>query len=323
VLAAPQQWLRSSAAAWAERRQGLDTLSATLDKRRVYILPSRFGLAFGLTIFAMLLGALNYGSSLGFALTFLLAGLGIVMMRHCHYNLRGARVRFLAAPAVFAGEPAEFRFSLSNDAASLRYEIVLSHDGTESKPQDIPASQSRLFTLAVPARERGRLKLGRYQITTRFPGNLFRAWSWVHMDANCIVYPHPAPRGRPLPNEAGDEGLHGGLDRGDADFIGLATAAPGESPRRIAWKAFARSDELMVKQFAAGEQQARILTWDSLADLDTEQRLSQLTRWCLEAGERDMAIGLQLPNKAVPVGRGQKHLNECLRTLALYEAPAQ
>jgi uncharacterized protein (DUF58 family) len=158
---------------------------------------------------------------------------------------------------------------------------------------------------------------------TRFPGSLFRAWSWLHMDASCIVYPHPAPRGRPLPNEAGGEGLHGGLDRGDADFIGLATAAPGEPPRRIAWKAFARSDELMVKQFAAGEQQARILTWDSLPGRDTEQRLSQLTRWCLEAGERDMAIGLQLPNRAVPVGRGQKHLNECLRALAIYEEPAQ
>ena len=323
MLAAPQQWLRSNAAAWAEKRQGPDTLSATLDKRRIYILPSRFGFAFGLTIFAMLLGALNYGSSLGFALTFLLVGLGIVIMRHCHYNLRGARVRFLAAPPVFAGEPAEFRFALNNDATSSRYEIVLSHDGTESRPQDIPASQSRVFALAVPARERGLLKLGRYQVTTRFPGNLFRAWSWLHMDASCIVYPHPAPRGTPLPNEGGGEGLHGGLETGDADFIGLATASPGDPPRRIAWKAFARSDELMIKQFAAGEQQARMLTWDSLPGLDTELRLSQLTRWCLEAGERDMTIGLQLPNKAVPVGRGQTHLNECLRALALYEEPAQ
>ncbi|MDH3507376.1 MAG: DUF58 domain-containing protein [Gammaproteobacteria bacterium] len=321
VLAVPRQWLRSSAAAWAQKRQGPDALSVTLDKRRIYILPSRFGLAFGFTVFAMLLGALNYGSSLGFALTFLLSGLGIVIMRHCHYNLRGVRIRFLAAQPVFASEPAEFRFALSNDASAPRYEILLTHNGKESKPEDIPAGQTRVFTFAVPTRERGLLKLGRYQVTTRFPGNLFRAWSWLHMDASCVVYPHPAPRGRPLPNEAGGEGLHGGLERGDADFIGLATAAPGEPPRRIAWKAFARSDELMVKQFAAGEQQARILTWDSLPGLDTEQRLSQLTRWCLEAGERDMAIGLQLPNRAVPVGRGQKHLNECLRALALYEEP--
>ena len=323
VLAAPQQWVRSSAATWAEKRQGPDPLSVTLEKRRIYILPTRFGLAFGTTIFAMLLGALNYGSSLGFALTFLLAGLGIVLMRHCHYNLRGTRVRFIAAPPVFAGEPAEYRFALSNDAPSPRYEVVLSLDGRETKSEDIPPGQTRVFALSVPTRGRGLQRLGRYQVTTRFPGNLFRAWSWLHMDATCIVYPHPAPRGRPLPNEAGGEGLHGGLERGDADFIGLATAAPGEPPRRIAWKAFARSDELMVKQFAAGEQQARILSWDSLPGLDTEQRLAQLTRWCLDAGERDMAIGLRLPARTVPVGRGQKHLNECLRALALHEEPTQ
>ena len=108
-----------------------------------------------------------------------------------------------------------------------------------------------------------------------------------------------------------------------ATLFGLATAAPGEPPRRIAWKAFARNDKLMVKQFSAGEQQARVLSWDSLPKLDSEQRLSQLTRWCLEASERDLAIGLELPNLIVPVGRGQKHLNDCLRALALFNEGAR
>ena len=57
MLAVPGDWLRSSAASWAERRQGPDALSVTLEKRRIYILPSRFGLAYGATVFAMLLGA--------------------------------------------------------------------------------------------------------------------------------------------------------------------------------------------------------------------------------------------------------------------------
>ncbi len=323
MLAAPGNWLRSSAASWAERRQGRDALSVTLERRRVYILPSRFGLAYGVTIFAMLLGALNYGSSLGFALTFLLAGLGIVIMRHCHNNLRGTRVRFLAAPPVFAGDPAKFRFALSNDAPAPRYEIVLRHNDTETISQDLPPRQTKTFALVVSTSERGRLPLGRYMITTRFPGNLCRAWSWLHMDASCIVYPRPAPRGRPLPSDIGGEGMHGGHERGDADFIGLATATPGDPPRRIAWKAFARNDKLMVKQFSAGEQQARVLAWDSLPGMDTEQRLSQLSRWCLEAAEQDLAIGLSLPNKLVPVGRGQKHLNECLQALALFEETAR
>lgn len=321
MLATPRNWLQASAAAWAERRQGRDALSVVLDKRRIYILPSRFGMAFAFTIFAMLLGSLNYSSSLGFALTFLLSGLGVVIMRHCHNNLRGMRVRFLTAHSVFAGEVTEFRFALSNDASATRAEIVMSHGGRESAIQDIPPRQSRVFSVAVPTQTRGHLPLGRVQISTRFPGNLFKAWSWLHMDATCIVYPRLAPRGLPIPNDAGGDGPDVGLEQGDADFIGLAAAAPGEPPRRIAWKAFARSDELMIKQFAAGDQHARVLTWDTLTELDVEQRISQLARWCLDAAERDLAIGLALPTGIVPVGRGQRHIDECLRALALYEEP--
>ena len=48
-------------------------------------------------VFAMLLGSLNYGASLAFALTFLLAGLALVVMHHCHNNLLGTQLRFLGA----------------------------------------------------------------------------------------------------------------------------------------------------------------------------------------------------------------------------------
>jgi uncharacterized protein (DUF58 family) len=273
-------------------------------------------------VFAMLLASLNYASSLGFALTFLLTSLGIVIMRHCHNNLRGARIRYLGAKPVFAGEFAEFRFAAGNDAASPRFEIMLGDNRQVTATQDIGPGQSARFSLRAQAARRGSLPLERFHVTTRYPGNLFRAWSWIHMDARCIVYPRPSPRGRPFPNDTGGEGVRRGIDPGDADFAGLATATPSDPPRRIAWKAFARNDELMVKQFAAGDEEARMLSWDSLAEIEPEERLSQLTRWCLDAAERDVAVGLSLPNRTVAPGRGPRHLAECLRTLALFEAPA-
>src|SRR5690606_19825545 len=109
--------------AWVRKRQGDDTANVTLGRRRIYILPTRFGLVFGLMAFAMLLGSLNYAASLGFTLTFLLAGLGLVVMHHCHNNLLGMRVRFLGAAPVFAGERAEFRIALGNDSSAPRYDV--------------------------------------------------------------------------------------------------------------------------------------------------------------------------------------------------------
>ena len=322
MLATATQRLRLRAAAWAERRQGPDSLNVVLQRRRVYILPSRFGVVFGILVFAMVLGGMNYASTLGFSLAFLLTGLGLVAMHHCHSNLLGTRIRFSGAHPVFAGEPCEFRLAVGNDARAPRYELTLRHNEYYTQPQDLQPGESQSLALKVPTHRRGLVKLRRCSVATRYPGNLFRAWSWIHMDAECIVYPEPAAVGKPLPMSGGDDGSRGRAERGDADFAGLKTAAPGDPPQRIAWKAYARINELLAKQFAGGEQRAQILEWDALPELETEQRLSQLTRWCLDAAEEGCAFGLVIPGTTIPLGIDRGHLHECLKALALFDAAA-
>jgi uncharacterized protein (DUF58 family) len=290
-----------------------------LQRRRVYILPSRFGVVFGILVGAMVLGAMNYASSLGFVLAFMLTGLGLVAMHHCHNNLLGARIRFSGAHPVFAGEPCEFRLTVGNDAGAPRYELSLRHNEYHTEPLDLQPGETRSLTLMVPTRKRGLVKLRRCSVATRYPGNLFKAWSWIHMDAECIVYPEPAIDDRPLPVSGGGDGSRGTAEQGDADFAGLKTAVPGDPPQRIAWKAYARSNELLAKQFTGGEQRAQVLEWDELAGLETEERLSQLTRWCLDAAEEGWAFGLVIPGTTISLGIDRGHLHECLKALALFD----
>lgn len=313
--------LSSWTADWVLRRQGADPLDVTLKRRRIYILPTRFGAAFAGLVFAMLLGSINYGASLGFGLTFLLAGLMLVIMHHCHNNLLGAQVRFAGASPVFAGQRAEFRIALSNQASVPRYELEIAYQGDAEPPVDLDPQQSKLLSIHVPARRRGLLRLERFAVATRHPGNLFRAWTWVHMDAHCLVYPEPAPPGRPVPDSYDTEGARANIERDDADFAGLRTAVQGDPLARIAWKAYARSGELLLKQFASGDLQPHMLDWDTLPELDTEARLSQLTRWCLDAAANFRSFGLRLPGQSIPLGNGDRHLTTCLRALALFEAP--
>src|SRR5688500_9408558 len=89
---------------WARRRQGIDTPPVAFGRRRVYILPTRFGVIYAAIVFTMLLGSMNYNNSLGFALTFLLTGLGLVAMHHCHRNLAGLVVSGVHGGETFAGE---------------------------------------------------------------------------------------------------------------------------------------------------------------------------------------------------------------------------
>jgi uncharacterized protein (DUF58 family) len=310
--------LENWAAAWARRRQGADAHAVVLKRRRIYILPTRFGAVFALMLVVMLLGSLNYSASLGFMLTFLLAGLGLVLMHHCHGNLLGTELKLLGAYPVFAGERAEFRIALRNDAGAPRYEIELAHERHSTGPVDAAPGAQETLRIAVPTERRGWVALGRFAVVTRHPGGLFRAWTWVHMDARCLVYPRPAPPGRPLPDSAG-AGYGVKPDAGESDFAGLRPAAPGDPPQRIAWKAFARSDALLLKQFAGGDREPCELDWNALPDLEPEARLAQLARWCLDAAADARTFSLKIPGATLPLGAGPQHLGACLEALALCE----
>src|ERR1700733_2632473 len=109
--------------AWMRRRQGLDHLPVTLGRRRLYILPTRAGLAFAALLFMMLLAGLNYANSLALLVTFVLAGFALVVMQQCHRNLLGTEVSAAIAPAVFAGSLGKVQLTLASSAPLARRQL--------------------------------------------------------------------------------------------------------------------------------------------------------------------------------------------------------
>jgi uncharacterized protein (DUF58 family) len=288
--------------------------------RRVYIVPTRLGWFFGGTLIVLLVGSINYALSLGFALTFLLGGLGLVGMVHTARNLARIAVSAGRAEPVFAGESAQFRLFLDGRAAFDRPAILARHVGSGAQlVVDIPARGMAEVVLAVPAEKRGRLAIGRVMLETRFPLGLFRAWSYIEPDARCIVYPRPERS--PLPPFTGDAavGAHHTPVPGSDDFAGLRNYQPSDSPRHIAWKAVARSDEMLTKHFA-GESAAELWLDEKLlpSGLGLEQRLSRLAGWVLAAERSGAHYGLRLPGVEIAPSRGDVHRAACLQALALH-----
>jgi len=292
--------------------------------RRVYIVPARLGWMFAATLVLLLVGSINYAIALGFALTFMLAGLGLAGMVHTARNLARIAVSAGRADPVFAGEVAQFRLYLDGRAVHDRPSILARHLGCGAQMVvDVPAGGAAEVVLAVPAARRGWQPLGRVMLETRFPLGLFRAWSYVEPDARCLVYPRPERSPLPAP---GAEADHGGLRSptpGNDDFAGLRGYQPADSPRHVAWKAVARSDELLTKQFT-GEAAAELwLDWRLLPQgAGLEQRLCLLAGWVLAAERGGATYGLRLPGSEIAPGRGDAHCGAALQALALFQAPA-
>lgn len=300
-----------------------DAGPVTLDRKRVFILPTRHGLMFGLALLLMLIGSINYTLSLGFALTFLLGGMALVSILHTYRNLARLTVRAGKTAPVFAGQLASFSVCLENSGANERLAIGLMREKQLPQFIDLAASSSGCAVLSLPATRRGRLKLGRFTLFSRFPVGLFHAWSRLELnELACLVYPQPD--NARLPPLAGVQGRGELASVGDGsdDFRGLRPYHPGDSLRHVAWKAMAREQGMLTKQFGGQARPELWLDWSDLGALDTEARLSRLTRWVLDAEEAGLGYGLRIPGATLAPAHGEAHRRACLEALALYDGDA-
>lgn len=309
---------RSRLSAWLFRSRGREAGPVVLVHSRVFILPTRHGLLFALFLGLMLLGSVNYNLSLGFVLTFLLATLGLVSILHTFRNLAHLRVSPGRTSAVFAGDTGSFPVLLESPGRGARWAIGVTRAGEAPLYANVPAGAPGELVLKVPTARRGWLRPGRLRVFTQFPLGLLHAWSYVEPDVRLLIYPKP-DRGRlPLPMMQPTAGAGAAFGAGDEDFSGMRVYRSGDSPRQVAWKAAAREQGLFTKQFSGRAEAELWLDWDLLAGLETEARLSRLTRWVLEADAAGIAYGLRIPGRSRPPAHGAAHREQCLQDLALF-----
>jgi uncharacterized protein (DUF58 family) len=311
--------IRNRLTRWLFHLQRADALPLTLNARRIYILPTRQGLAFGVLLLGMLLGSINYGLPMGYLFTFLLLGMLLATLLSTWRNLVNLTVLGVDAEPAFAGETVRFSLHLGNHQDRRRWAVAGGLASGDTGYVHLPARGTTALALELPAPHRGRLPLGVCRIHTEYPLGLFHAWAILNPDATALVWPRPSGR-RPLPPASGGQAVDGrSTQRGVEDFDGLRAYAPGESPARIVWKTLARQQEPLTKGFVAPAAGDLWLNWEDLAGLDVEARLSQLARWVLDADRSGRPYGLSLPGQALlPLGSGQTHRIRCLNALALH-----
>jgi len=298
-------------------RPKIDSGTVVLTQRRIFILPTRQGLAMAMLLVLMLLGDINYNLSLGYVLTFLLAMMAVMSMLHAFRNLAHLEIRAGRADAVFSGETARFMLHFRNPGAMPRYQLVLRHENGGTVAFDAPARQDNEVAFPLLATQRGWLAPGRLTLYTEFPLGLFHAWSYLHFDMRCLVYPRPVDEAT-LPSGDAPDGAGKRSVVGDDDFAGLRGYVAGDALPRIAWKAYARERGLQVKQFSMQIGDELWLDFAAAPEPDIEGKLARMTRWVLDAEAQGLRYGLKLPDGELPPGDGQPHRDECLRRLALF-----
>ena len=289
-----------------------------LTQRRVYILPTKQGLAFTILLFIMLLGSINYSNSLGYFLTFLLASLSVVTIFHTYNNLLKLSFGTAVCKPVFAGQNAHFIVQVNNMEYQTRFSVSAYTPQKIPTTADIDKNSITTLTIKHNFHNRGLIPLPRFTVESRFPFGLFRAWALIQLDQTQLVYPKPSSDTTLPMNSAGLSDGKKQLETGTDDFKGLRSYVEGDPLQHIHWKSFARHQNMQTKEFSSTTSDELWLNWSDSSAFAVEAKLSQLTRWLLLADKSKLIYGLRLPDGFVQPNTGQHHLDNCLKLLALY-----
>ena len=322
---APAQRLVDRIALRLAHRGGARSGDHTLDRRQIYILPSRAGMLFVGAMATMLLATINYSLALGYVLTFVLVSVGLVSMLHTYRNLAGLVLRPGRGDPVHAGQLAELSMTLVNPSRLARYALQIEVPGNqEALIHDVAADAEKIMTVALQTRERGWMAAPRFTLSTTFPLGLWRAWTYWQPASRILVHPWPESPPAPLPESEQADGEMQDRTRGDDDFSAVRPYREGDSLRRLAWKVMARSsnDDPLTKSFEGGSGGELAFDWRSLpAGLDVEARLSRLTRWVMQAEAAGQRFALAIPGREIDADSGPPHRAACLEALATFSMP--
>jgi len=309
-----EDWIKQR----VRRKRAPTRLPFELRYKNVYVLPTEFGLGFGLMLVFMALGGLNFNNNMALLLVFLLATIAQFTTFVAYRNLAGLRIEDVQAAPVFCGQDAQFKVFLSNQTDQRRF-ILQAGFGKTQVCTDLALAECAVIRLNHATSRRGWLDMPSFRLETRFPLGLFKAWTWVFPGSRCLVYPAPARNAPPLPRTG--QGPSGQARKGDGDQVhGLRKYQLGDSLQRIAWRASARHNELYSLEMETPSEEACELNWSALQGLDIETRLSVLTAWVIAADQKQMSYSLVLPGRSVPPGNGPEQRAQCLELLALFES---
>jgi len=187
-------------------------------------------------------------------------------------NLRGVKWRLQLAGPWRAGQAEAVALELRNDKTvfptyGLWFDLAAGEAAPERRHLEmrLDPGEGTQMEWMVKAARRGRMRIGLRSLGSLYPFGFLRKSMMSDLGADVLVWPAVveyrregegaawrAPRGGGQVNRAGQDG----------DLFALRRYAPGDSPKRVHWKASARLRHLMVRQFSTEGVEGFVLRMD-------------------------------------------------------------
>jgi len=320
LKSAVEDYIEQRFSFWLRRRIPKDS-SITLNQRRLFIFPTRQGFYFLTIILLVLISAINYENNLAFALSFFLASLFNTAILFTFNNVSGVNIKAFKAYPNFAGDHVAFDLAISRKNNKQHQQLRLFFKGEAAVQVSLLNQAEQVVKVFHYAPKRGMLSASRLRVESIYPLGLIRCWTWVDLDLEVAVYPKPLSFDLPALKGESEEGEKPSLQQGD-EFQGLKTYQFGDSLTQAYWPSLAKGQRLQNKVFSSFVADDHWLSYDEIHQGNQELSLSRLAYWALMLSKKNEVFGLRLPGQQIEMGQGDKHLEQVLLALALFNLPS-
>ena len=286
-------------------------------RQRIYIKPTKMGGYLNGLIFLLFLLAIGYSNNLLLIFTLFLFGFNLIWLIQTHFHLHTLKLSTVSINDGHAGSPIMVDVRWKNAPEEPHdWKIGIETDDGDSYPvrhfhNETLASKGEIF---LP--KRGLWKFGHVCVRTEMPFGLYHVWVYFKSDVSTFVYPPLLKNLPPMEMHMNfPDGEASGQLKGPHDVWNLAQYQ-GEEARKISWKHYAKSGELVIKE---GEELTKSFVHFRLfKDIShKEYVLSKMATQMVYCGRTQTPFILETPEKTTGAGVNEKHLSDCLRELAV------
>lgn len=240
-----------------------------------------------------------------------------------YFLLRKVTFTLVGSTGTHAGETTTYTVQVRSTVPSSMARVLHIDCGHTSRRVELMSTQPITLRFELIEHRRGKATIPEFTIRTTQPFGIWRLSARWRPHPSHWVYPRPL-EDRTAAAVSEGHGTGSGSIQPAGDTVGsLRPYEPGDSPRRIAWRAFARSDGRTLASKYLEDERATTAVWlDFDAALarssNPEEAYSRLAAWIIEASRTGRVFGLLLPGQTIAMGSSQTHLTSCLQALAAH-----
>jgi len=284
---------------------------------------TREGKRFLLAAALIAVAAVNTGNNLIYLILSLMLSFVVLSYLILRLNLEGLILEVSVAGPVFAGEQTSLELLVKNNKKFPVYSVIITAPGAVGPVYCAQISWHKVFRdrMMMLFRKRGLYGYKDFVVQSGFPFILFRKSIPVHVSGQVLVYPKLLDIRQMIEvvEARQQEGMVAVRGRGD-EVYSLRDFHYGDDWRRIHWKASARQDGFLIREYAEYASQKITVLLDNTLPYDAvffETAVSAAASLSKHFIEQGYLVRLITSGKTMPFGSGNEHLLSILDTLAL------